>query len=86
MDHFEDKKDHVEGNFDDVRQFESFTSFLEDDGVKQGDMSDIGPEPAQLMNFNAGAPLADEVSPGLLTGSSIGSQGDYGVTSVPTAL
>ncbi|KXH26587.1 hypothetical protein CSIM01_02888 [Colletotrichum simmondsii] len=86
MAYFEDKKDQVEADFDDVRQFESFISLLEDDGVKQGIMSDIHPEPAQLMKFNADAQLANEISPGLLMGSSVGSQESYSVTSVSTAL
>ncbi|KXH30534.1 hypothetical protein CNYM01_02945 [Colletotrichum nymphaeae SA-01] len=88
MGYFEDKKDQVEADFDDVRlrQFESFISLLEDDGVKQGNMSDIHPEPAQLTKFNTDAPLADEISAGLLAGSSIDSQESCGATSVPTAL
>lgn len=73
-------------NFDDVQQFESFTALFEGDGVKQGNVSDIQPEPAQLMKLNADAPLADEMFLGLLTGSSVGSQESYGVTSASTAL
>lgn len=49
-------------------------------------MPGIHPEPAQLMKFNVDAPLAEEISPGLLSGNSVGSQESYSVTSVSTAL
>ncbi|OHF02103.1 hypothetical protein CORC01_02682 [Colletotrichum orchidophilum] len=92
MDYFRDNEEEVLDDmaFNETQGFEPLNALLEDGSFKQEVMPDYCPEPAQLVNINAGAVGADmsycQTPPGLPTGGSAGSWEGCGVTSASNAL